>query len=280
MIHYLCDVSWLLYRGYFAMQHVWPEYSELHYLVKKLEGLLSRKDCICHLCLDGAHTKGRKLLGEAYKANRHQEEGGYNVYKGLSSFVKMLNNDRIKVYYNTNYESDEIIYTLSRTLEGRKKILSGDKDLLQSLNKDTVIESFKGLVTTEESYKYEYADKFFEIEPRKLPIFRAIAGDASDTLYPPVKRFPRKLAAKIVDALDYNGECPTVEQLKSVSTDFSDSEKKWVGKLIEAYQPFSTNFDIMKLNVITDDLVNNKYNYPEEDLGDFLKSKIEHLNTL
>lgn len=279
MIHYLCDVSWLLYRGYFAMQHVWPEYSELHYLVKKLEGLLSRKDCICHLCLDGAHTKGRKLLGEAYKANRHQEEGGYNVYKGLSSFVKMLNNDRIKVYYNTNYESDEIIYTLSRTLEGRKKILSGDKDLLQSLNKDTVIESFKGLVTTEESYKYEYADKFFEIEPRKLPIFRAIAGDASDTLYPPVKRFPRKLAAKLVSSLDYHGDCPSIEQLQEISNNFSDSEKKWVMKLIDAYKPFSTNFDIMKLNVITDPL-NCEYKYPEVDLGDFLKQKIEKLNLL
>ena len=113
-----------------------------------------------------------------------------------------------------------------------------------------------------------------------MPVFRAIAGDASDTLFPPVKRFPRKLAAKIVNALDYDGSCPTIEQLKSVAADFSDGEKKWVSKLIEAYQPFSTNFDIMKLNVITDDLTHNKYNYAEVELSDFLKSKIEHLNTL
>ena len=201
------------------------------------------------------------------------------MYEGLASFIKLLHNDRIKIYYNNDYESDEIIYTLSRTLDGRKKILSGDKDLLQSLNKDTVIESFKGLVTTDESYKYEYADKFFEIEPRKLPIFRAIAGDASDTLFPPVKRFPRKLAAKIVESLDYDGTCPTIEQLKNVAVDFSDSEKKWVAKLIESYKSFSTNFDIMKLNVITDDLTHNKYNYAEVELSDFLKSKIEKLNT-
>jgi hypothetical protein len=36
----------------------------------------------------------------------------------------------------------------------------------------------------------------------------------------------------------------------------------------------------MKLNVITDDLVNNQYNYQEVDLGDFLKSKIDKLNML
>ena len=280
MIHYLIDTSWCLYRGYYAMQHVYQEFAELHYITKKIESLLKRTDAIVHLCLDGRNTKGKRLLGDQYKAGRVLEEGGYNVYSGLSSFVKLLHNDRIKVYYNPNYESDEIIYTLSRTLDGRKKILSGDKDLLQSLNKDTVIESFKGLITTEDTYKSEYADKFFEIEPRKLPIFRAIAGDASDTLYPPVKRFPRKLAAKIVGMIDYDGSCPSIEQLTNVAADFSDSEKKWVGKLIEAYKPFSINFDIMKLNVITDNLTDNEYQYPEVDLGDFLRSKIERLNTL
>jgi len=278
MINYLIDVSWLLYRGFFACSKIWQEHPELHYVAKKIESLLSRKDCIVHLCLDGFNTKGKRLLGEQYKAGRHQE-GGYNVYQGLATFVKMLHNDRIKIYYNPNYESDEIIFTLSKTLDGRKKILSGDKDLLQSLDRDTVIESFKGLITTEDSYKFEYADKFFEIEPIKLPIFRAIAGDASDTLNPPVSRFPRKFAAKLVKQLDYNGTCPSIEQLKNVSIHFSGSEKRWVNKLIEAYKPFSINFDIMKLNVIKDPL-NCNYPYPEIELSDFLKSKIEKLNTL
>ena len=279
MISYLCDVSWLLYRGFYAMGHVWQEYPELHFLCKKIETLLARKDSVVYLCLDGYNTKGRRLLKESYKAGR-ERNGERSVYEGLSTFVKMLHNDRIKVYYNNDYESDEIIYTLSKTLEGRKKILSGDKDILQALDKDTVIESSNhGLVTTEESYKFEYADKFFEIEPKRLPIFRAIAGDASDTLYPPVKRFPRKLAAKIVNSVDYNGTCPTIEQLRSAAVDFSDSEKRWVDKLIEAYEPFSINFEIMKLNVITDPL-DCEYKYPEVEFSDFLKSKVDKLNAI
>lgn len=278
MVHYLIDTSWCLYRGYFSCSKVWADYPELHFLCKKLESLLSRKDCIVYLCLDGRYTKGKKLLGDGYKAGR-RAEGSYNVYKGLASFVKLLNNDRIKVLYNKNYESDEIIYTLSRTLEGRKKIISGDKDLLQALTKDVIIDNGKDLVITEESYKFDYADTFFEIDPKRLPIFRAIAGDASDTLKPPVSRFPRKLAAKIVKDVDYNGNVPTVEQLQSISTSYSDTEKKWVNKLIEAYKPFSINFDIMKLNVITDNL-NENYDFQLVELSDFLTSKILRLNTL
>lgn len=278
MIHYLIDVSWFLYRGYFACSKIWDEYPELHFLCKKLESLLSRKDCMIHLALDGSKPKGRRLLGEQYKANR--SNGSYNVYKGLSTFISLISNDRIKIYYNDDYESDEIIYTLSRTLDGRKKILSGDKDLLQSLSKDIVIESFNGLITTENSYNDEYADKFFNVPPYRLPIFRAIVGDTSDTLKPPVARFPKKLAAKISSNIEYNGECPTIDQLKLISSNYKDSEKKWVNKLMDAYKSFNLNFDIMKLNVITDDLVNNQYNYQEVDLCEFLKSKIEKLNTL
>lgn len=279
-IHYLIDVSWMLYRGYFSSNHIWDEYPELHFLIKKLESLLSRKDATVHLCLDGWNTTGRRLLGESYKAGRHQEDS-YNVYKGLSSFIHMLHNDRIKIYYGEMFESDEIVFTLSQTLEGRKRILSGDKDLLQALRPDVVIESAKGLITTNESYKLEYADKFFEIDPEKLPIFRAITGDASDTLKPPVARFPRKLAARIVKELDYSGECPTVAQLNNLiaSDNYKESEINWIRKLISAYDSFKLNFEIMKLNVISQPL-NENYNYPEVEFSDFLKHKIDHLNTL
>lgn len=276
MIHYLVDVSWILYRGYYSCAKIWNEYPEIHFLCKKLESLLSRKDASVCLCLDGYDTKGKRLC-ENYKAGRHQE-GAYNVYSGLYSFIKLLNNKRINVYYNKCYESDEIIYTLSKTLDGRKKIISGDKDLFQSLSKDVVIDNGNNLIITEESYKYDYADKFFEIEPYKLPIFRAITGDQSDKLKPPVARFPRKLAAKIVNDLEYNGGCPTIDQLNNISINYSDTEKNWVNKLIDAYKMFNINFEIMKLNVITESL-SCEYKYPEVEFSDFLKSKIERLNT-
>lgn len=53
MIHYLVDVSWLLYRGYHSCSKIWSEYPEIHFLCKKLESLLSRKDARIALALDG-----------------------------------------------------------------------------------------------------------------------------------------------------------------------------------------------------------------------------------
>lgn len=53
MIHYLCDTSWLLYRGYFSCSKIWEEYPEIHFLCKKIESLLVRKDAIVYLALDG-----------------------------------------------------------------------------------------------------------------------------------------------------------------------------------------------------------------------------------
>ena len=279
-IHYLIDVSWMLHRGYYALSHVYEEYPEIHFLVKKIESWLVRKDAILHLCLDGFNPRGRQILGEQYKAGRHQQDH-YNVYTGLSTFVNLLNNDRIKLYYNNDYESDELIFTLSRTLDGRKRILSGDKDLLQSLKSDVIIESVKGLITTEDTYKYEYADKLFGVIPERLPVFRAIAGDQSDNLKPPVVRFPRKLAAKIVTDIDYNGECPTIDELRSLKQldTYSDSELKWIEKLIDNYNLFKTNFDVMKLNVITE-CIYNKYHTNDVEFSEFLKNKILKLNLL
>lgn len=275
--HYLIDVSWILYRGYYALSHLY-QYPEIHFLSKKLESLLSNKSATIHLCLDGHYTKGKKLLGENYKAGRHQENS-YNVYAGLSTFVNLLHNDRVKVYYNAELESDEIIFTLSKTLDGRKKILSGDKDIFQALDKDVVIDNGNNFAITEESYKLEYADKFFGITPIKLPLYRAIVGDASDTLKPPVSRFPHKLAAKLVNEFDYLGKLFTVEDLKSLSKDYSSSEKKWVDKLIDNYLALTLNFDVMKLNVVSIPL-HESYNYTQVEFDDFLKNKVLKLNTL
>ena len=130
-MHIIIDTTWVLYRGYFSSKHIWEHFPELHFFCKLLNSYLSNKDNIIHLCIDGWNTKGKILLNDNYKAGRKKEDS-YNVYTGLSTFVSLLDNNRIKIYYNKDYEADEIIYTLSHTLGGKKKILSADKDLLQA----------------------------------------------------------------------------------------------------------------------------------------------------
>ena len=277
-MHIIIDTSWVLYRGYFSSKHIWEHFPELHFFCKLLNSYLNNKDNIIHLCIDGWNTKGKNLLNDNYKAGRKKEDS-YNVYAGLSTFVSLLDNNRIKIYYNKDYEADEIIYTLSHTLDGKKKILSADKDLLQALSADISIENGSKFVITNESYKYDYYDKFFGIEPNKLPLLRAIIGDISDSLKPPVPRFPHKLAAKIVQNIDYNGTMPSKQQLSNLKIELSDTETKWFSKLLDAYDKFNINFQIMKLNIINDNL-HEEYNSKQIDIDNFLKSKILNLNTL
>ena len=275
---YLLDVSWLLYTGYFSTSKVWGEHPEIHFLCRRLEGLLCQKDAELYLCLDGCNTKGKKLLGDDYKSGRN-ESAKQNVYQALYTFISLLDSKRIHICYNSEYESDEIIYTLSRILEGDKCIVSGDKDLLQSINKQVSVDNRSDKLITESLYYEKYGELFFGIEPRKLPLYRAIVGDASDTLKPPVPRFPRKLAAKITKDFNYQGCLPTKEELISLSEKYTASEKKKINTLLDAYDKFKTNFDIMKLNVIAEDIY-KPYSGKTIPLSEFLTGKIKRLNTL
>ena len=99
--------------------------------------------------------------------------------------------------------------------------------------------------------------KFHAVEPKRLPVYRAIVGDASDNLRPPTPRFPKELAARIATEIEYHGEIPTKEQLQNLFNsenyqNLSKSKKNNLASLLENYSAFSTNFEIMKLNVYND----------------------------
>ena len=80
--------------------------------------------------------------------------------------------------------------------------------------------------------------------------------------------------------INYNGNLFSIEDIRSLSSDYTSSDKKWIDKLICSYESLKLNFDIMKLNVITDNITDNEYDFPIVEFSDFLKSKILKLNTL
>ena len=97
--------------------------------------------------------------------------------------------------------------------------------------------------------------KFHSVTPSRLPIYRAIVGDVSDNLKPPIPRFPKDLAAIIAESLPYNGTIPTKENLKELFSSFKDitaSKKDKLNLLLENYDLFKSNFEIMKLSVYKD----------------------------
>lgn len=249
MKHILIDTSNLLYRGYYSF----PNHScgEIFYTLTTIRSFLSCSDTSVYLCLDGK-PKG-KQINEEYKANRNH--GDISVYRYLPQLVYMLQPlNRVFIKYNPDLEADEVIFSLTRILEGSKLIVSTDNDLLQSLRDGIEIQR-QNKIINEQYYREEMNQKFHSVTPSRLPIYRAIVGDTSDNLKPPIPRFPKELAALIAESLDYNGEAPTREQIKGLLDSLDDltkAKKEKIKLLIENYNMFKSNFEIMKLNVYTD----------------------------
>lgn len=249
MNNILIDVSNYLYIGYYAYST--RICGEVFYLLTIINSFLYGSNNHIYLCLDG--TPKGKRLSKDYKSNR--DHGKINVYRYLPQLVYLLQNlHRVHISYNPNLEADEVIFSLTRILEGNKLILSRDNDLLQALRDDTEIQH-KGKIINEQYYLKEMFQKFHSVTPSRLPVYRAIVGDSSDNLKPIVPRFPKDLAAYIAENIPYDGTAPTKEQM-DVFIDsipkLTKSKKEKLASLLENYSTFSINFEIMKLNVHTD----------------------------
>lgn len=244
-MNHLLDVSNILHRGLYG---IGGEYGCILFLLNLMERIV-RSDGAAqiHLCLDGKPIKSKALCKE-YKANREHTVSAYTNLPSLLGYLKEF--PRVKVYYNSTVEADDLIFTLARDLPCAI-IHSADNDLFQCIDDDTVVDTGTGVVTHENLYTTEkYVKKFCLVEPRKLALYRAIVGDASDNLKPPVARFPHILAAKLVHRID-GEELP--EQLWwqeiAASPDLSEKERVWVGRLHTEYNNLHVNFHIMKLRV-------------------------------
>lgn len=248
---YFIDVSNILYRGHFREPDL--EDSEISFLFEIITELLNFCSPI-FLCFDGM-SKGKRLNPD-YKAQRVHD---FDVYKSLPQAVYILSSFKnVHIKYNPNLEADEVIYSLVKSVEGRKIIISSDNDLLQALDDNTFIlrgDSLIGL--TEYGTDEKLVKKFFNVPVDRLPVYRAIIGDSSDNLKPPVPRFPHKLAADIVIKLspeDFTDD----KMLKKETLQYvcerleKDTEKKWVNKLLDSWDSVLLNHEIMRLNVCSD----------------------------
>lgn len=245
----LIDTSNILYRGYYSFPN--HPCGEVFYLLTTIRSFLNQCNTHVYLCLDGK-PKG-KQINEEYKANRNH--GEISVYRYLPQLVYMLSPlHRVHIKYNPNLEADEVIFSLTRILEGNKLIVSTDNDLLQSLKEDTEIQR-QDKIINEQYYREEMIQKFHSVTPSRLPIYRAIVGDTSDNLKAPVARFPKELAALISERILYDGYVPTKEGLQDLFLSFDNltqSKTEKLNLLLENYNMFKSNFEIMKLDVHED----------------------------
>lgn len=137
-----------------------------------------------------------KLVGD-YKAHRKPTPDDINLQlPRIKEVLKALN---IPIYEKEGFEADDILGILSRR-SGKDTyniIATGDMDLLQLVNKNTVVYRFKKGFTDVVIYDETEMKKQFGLTPEQWVDFKALKGDASDNI-PGVPGIGEKTAAELI----------------------------------------------------------------------------------
>lgn len=250
---FLIDYLWYCYKCYFVNDHLSNKQGiktgHLYGVANLVERILTiEPDSLILMAIDDG-SQNRKLLNENYKANRAESVFDKNLWEHSYN----LFNDFDNVYFAIcdNAEADDVMYSVSRIKKYNNEfiIVSGDNDLMQSLDETTKIVrkiTFKGFeqVITEGSDYYK--NRFGELTPSKIPIYRAIIGDKSDNLPPVRKRFPKRVA------MYYAENYPVLDTFQ-----FNAKDAQYLSE-IDNSQIFKTNLEIMKLKQLNVEVLDKK----------------------
>ncbi len=117
----------------------------------------------------------------------------------MREIVDVFNIPRIE---RDNYEADDVLGSLARWAAKEKglgvKIITGDKDLLQLVTDQVVVNLSGSKLSEAKDYFPEDVKKKLGVMPDKVVDFKAMIGDTSDNI-PGVKGVGQKTAVKLLD---------------------------------------------------------------------------------
>lgn len=149
------------------------------------------------VCFDTPEATFRKKLFNKYQIQRPEME---EALKSQFPLVKdFLTKASIPYVEAPGYEADDLIGTLAKKAQKNFfiLILTGDRDIVQLVNKKTqVIIPKKGL-TEIYIYNEKRAEERFGVKPKQIPDVKALMGDPSDN-YKGVPGVGPKTAAALI----------------------------------------------------------------------------------
>jgi len=136
---------------------------------------------------------------EYYKATRKKKEP--ELYEQIPIIQDILDAFDIPSLDAEGFEADDVIGTLAQKMEKDKdvlvKIVTGDLDALQLVNKDTHVLFFQKGISQTKLYDEKAVRERYGFEPEQLIDYKALAGDSSDNI-PGVPGVGDKTATNIV----------------------------------------------------------------------------------
>jgi len=201
----LIDGSALLHRAYHAL----PAFSSaegvptnaLFGFGKMVLSLFSKlKPQYVSVAFDTPKPTFRKKLLLSYQAQRPKADEEFKVQVPLvHEFLKLA---EIPLYFQEGYEADDVIATITRLALSKLpqlqiKIITGDKDILQLVNKQIMVLMPKSGVSNLFFMDESAVKEKLGILPNQLVDYKALVGDPSDN-YGGIKGVGPKTAVKLL----------------------------------------------------------------------------------
>ena len=152
------------------------------------------------VAFDVSEPTFRHKMYDGYKGTRKPMDPELKIQVPLIKDI--LRSMNIPVIEKAGFEADDIIGTLAKSYAGDGRpvtIVSGDKDLLQLVDKNITMKNPKTSrgQTTVVNYTPEDIKEEFGVSPHEFILLKAIMGDSSDNI-PGVKGVGPKTAAPVV----------------------------------------------------------------------------------
>ncbi|MEG3240255.1 DNA polymerase I [Streptococcus suis] len=219
------------------------------------------------VAFDAGKTTFRTEMYADYKAGRAKTP---DEFREQFPFIRqMLDAMGVKHYELDQYEADDIIGTLDKMAERTDipfdvTIVSGDKDLIQLTDENTVVEISKKGVAEFEEFTPAYLMEKMGITPTQFIDLKALMGDKSDNI-PGVTKIGEKTGLKLLTEFgSLDGIYENIGSMKASKMKenlIADKEKAFLSRTLAT---IDTNAPI---EIGLDDIV---YQGPKlEELGQF-----------
>ncbi|MEG3246391.1 DNA polymerase I [Streptococcus suis] len=219
------------------------------------------------VAFDAGKTTFRTEMYADYKAGRAKTP---DEFREQFPFIRqMLDAMGVKHYELAQYEADDIIGTLDKMAERTDipfdvTIVSGDKDLIQLTDENTVVEISKKGVAKFEEFTPAYLMEKMGITPTQFIDLKALMGDKSDNI-PGVTKIGEKTGLKLlIEHGSLDGIYENIDSMKASKMKenlIADKEQAFLSRTLAT---IDTNAPI---EIGLDDIV---YQGPKlEELGQF-----------
>lgn len=203
----IIDGHAILHRAFHALPPLTNRHGEPINAVYGLTSMLLRviqdfKPTYLAVCFDEKEKTFRHEALESYQAQRPKmaDELSSQIEKA-KDVVKAFN---IPIFSKSGYEADDVIGTLAGKTKEEVVIITGDRDILQLVNKKVkVFLPIKGLSEGKLMGEEEVRVKM-GIAPKLIPDYKALVGDPSDN-YPGVPGIGPKTAINLLNEFESLG---------------------------------------------------------------------------